>query len=170
MLTVIGYLLAILCQAGGEELICRLFIMGKLRRRYKSPVVAILGNSIFFTILHLGNPGITAVSVISILIASILFSLVVFYTDNIWMAISMHTAWNFMQTIVFGLPNSGMPSPYSVMKVVKAADGFFFDCGFGVEGAWGAVAVLAAVIAVLIVLIRNRKVDDLRVCHPGAGV
>jgi membrane protease YdiL (CAAX protease family) len=157
MLTVIGYLLAVLCQAGGEELICRLFIMGKLRRRYKCPVVAILGNSIFFTILHLGNPGITVVSVISILIASILFSLVVFYTDNIWMAISMHTAWNFMQTIVFGLPNSGMPSPYSVMKVVKAADGFFYDTGFGVEGSWAAVIFMSLAAVVLIVLHGKRE-------------
>jgi hypothetical protein len=62
-----------------------------------------------------------------------------------------------MQTIVFGLPNSGMPSPYSIMKVVKAADGFFYDTGFGVEGSLAAVIIMSLAAAALIVWNRKRS-------------
>ena len=164
-LTVIGYIIALIFQAGGEELICRMYIMGKLRRRYKSPAVAIIGNSLFFTIFHLGNEGIGAASIFNLLAAGIMFSLIVCYSENIWAAIAAHTAWNFTQVVLFGLPNSGVESVYSVFKLDSAADGFFFDSGFGVEGSWGSVILIGAVIAALLVLIRIRKVDNSRMCN-----
>ena len=152
----IGYIVAILLQAGGEELICRLFIMGKLRRRYKSPIVAIVGNSLFFTVFHLGNPGINAASILNLIAVSILFSLVVFYSGNIWTAIMLHFAWNFTQTIIFGLPNSGMSSPYSIFKVVSSSNGLCYDTGFGVEGSWAAFILISLAAIALILISRKR--------------
>ena len=156
-LTVIGYLIAIFFQAGGEELICRMYIMGKLRRRYKSPAVAIAGNALFFLIFHLGNPGINAASIINILAAGIMFSLIVYYSENIWTAIGLHTAWNFTQVVLFGLPNSGVASVYSVFKVEQACDGFFFDSGFGVEGSWAATLLLCIVAAGIVVFAKTGR-------------
>ena len=152
----IGYIVAILLQAGGEELICRLFIMGKLRRRYKSPIVAIVGNSLFFTVFHLGNPGINAASILNLIAVSILFSLVVFYSGNIWTAIMFHFAWNYTQTVIFGLPNSGMSSPYSIFKVVSSSNGLCYDTGFGVEGSWAAFILISLAAAALILISRKR--------------
>ena len=155
VLPIIGYFAAILFQAGGEELICRMYIMGKLKRRYKNQVVAIVGNSLLFTVMHLGNPGVTVTSVLGVLAVSILFSLIVYYSENIWTAIAMHTAWNFTQTIVFGLPNSGVTSPYSILKTEKAVSGFCFDTGFGVEGSLAVVLVLC--LAITAVALMGRK-------------
>lgn len=152
----IGYIVAILLQAGGEELICRLFIMGKLSRRYKSPIVAIVGNSLFFTIFHLGNPGINAASILNLIAVSILFSLVVFYSGNIWTAIMFHFAWNYTQTVIFGLPNSGMSSPYSIFKVVSSSNGLCYDTGFGVEGSWAAFILISLAAIALILISRKR--------------
>lgn len=152
----IGYIVAILLQAGGEELICRLFIMGKLRRRYKSPIIAIAVNSLFFTVFHLGNPGINAASILNLIAVSILFSLVVFYSGNIWTAIMLHAAWNFTQTIIFGLPNSGMSSPYSIFKVVSSSNGLCYDTGFGVEGSWAAFILISLAAIALILISRKR--------------
>ena len=155
ILPIIGYFAAILFQAGGEELICRMYIMGKLKRRYKSPAVAIAGNSLLFTVFHLGNPGVTVTSILGVLGASILFSLIVYYSENIWTAIAMHTAWNFTQTIVFGLPNSGMTSPCSILKTEKAVSGFCFDKGFGVEGSFAAVIVICLAITAVVLISRK---------------
>ena len=153
---IIGYIVAILLQAGGEELICRLFIMGKLRRRYKSPIIAIAVNSLFFTVFHLGNPGINAASILNLIAVSILFSLVVFYSGNIWTAIMFHFAWNFTQTVIFGLPNSGMSSPYSIFKVVSSSNGLCYDTGFGVEGSWAAFILISLAAIALILISRKR--------------
>ena len=157
VLPIIGYLIAILFQSAGEELICRLFIMGKLRRRYKSTAAAIIGNSLFFTVFHLGNPGITVVSIVNLIAVSVFFSLIVYCTENLWIAIGLHTAWNFTQTILFGLPNSGMTSPYSIFKAVNTADGFCYNTGFGVEGSWAAFVVIALAASAVILLSRKRK-------------
>ncbi|MBR1797883.1 MAG: CPBP family intramembrane metalloprotease [Clostridiales bacterium] len=150
LLPLVGSFIVILLQSGGEELICRMYIMGKLRRRYRSPWVAVIGNSLFFTIFHLGNPGITAASVLNILLAGILFSLVVLRFENMWAAIAMHTAWNFTQTIIFGLPNSGLPSVFSILSPARSVDSFFYDTGFGIEGSWAAVIVLCLAIAAVV--------------------
>ena len=160
VLPIIGYFAAILFQAGGEELICRMYIMGKLKRRYKSPAVAIAGNSLLFTVLHLGNPGVTVTSVVGVLAASILFSLIVYYSENIWTAIAMHTAWNFTQTIIFGLPNSGVTSPYSILNTEKAISGFCYDAGFGVEGSFGAVIAICLVIAAILLISKKKENCD----------
>jgi len=63
-----------------------------------------------------------------------------------------HTAWNFSQSTVFGLPDSGEVSAYSIftMDTSTAKSGFFYDTVFGVEGSIGAVLILVIVTAVVI--------------------
>lgn len=148
---------AVLVQSGAEEIMDRQFLYEKLRRRYKSPWVAIIGNSIFFAALHLPNPGITAVSVAQIFTVGVLFSLFVYYFDSLWAAIFFHTTWNYTQNIIFGCPNSGVVSAYSIFKMDAASTGPFFDATFGVEGSVGAVCILVALcVGAVVYAKRNR--------------
>jgi hypothetical protein len=68
-----------------------------------------------------------------------------------------HAAWNFCQSVFFGLPNSGIVSSYSVFKLdaASAENGFYYNVDFGVEGSIGAVLLFVIEIAVVICL--NRK-------------
>ena len=104
--------LTVFIQSSAEELLCRGFLYQKLRRSYKNPVVAIVGNALLFALLHLANNGVTVLSVLNIFLVGILFSLMVYYMDSLWCAFAVHTAWNFTQNILFGLPNSGINVPY----------------------------------------------------------
>lgn len=128
--------IAVFVQSSAEELVCRGFLYQRLRRSYRHPAVAIIGNSLLFSILHLTNEGVTVLSVLNIFIVGILFSFMVYYMDSIWCAMSMHTMWNFTQNIIFGLPNSGIVSPYSVFRLdtSTANDSFAYNVGFGIEG------------------------------------
>lgn len=45
--------LTVFIQSSAEELLCRGFLYQKLRRSYKNPVVAIVGNALLFALLHL---------------------------------------------------------------------------------------------------------------------
>ena len=47
--------LTVFIQSSAEELLCRGFLYQKLRRSYKNPVVAIVGNSLLFALLHLAK-------------------------------------------------------------------------------------------------------------------
>lgn len=141
---------AVFIQSSAEELLCRGFLYQRLLRTYSVPV-AIIGNSALFALLHLGNEGVTVLSLINIFVVAILFSFMVFYMDSIWCAMAMHTAWNFCQNIVFGLPNSGIVSRFSILKLdaATAVDSFAYNVGFGVEGTLLADLVLIAACAAL---------------------
>ena len=151
-------------QSSSEELLCRSYFYQKLYHRYNA-VVAIAGNSLFFAMLHLGNPGINAPAFIDLLLSGLMFSLMVYYMDSIWCAFAAHTAWNYTQNIIFGLPNSGLRVSFSIFKLNEGTvkDSFFYNAAFGIEGTWFAVIVEAAVIAGIIYWGRNnhRKPADI---------
>ena len=140
-------------QSGAEEILCRGFMYRRLERTY-NPVVATIFNSLFFTLLHIGNPGVTALSLLNVFLCGVLFSLIIYYTDSMAFAMAGHAGWNFTQSIVFGLPNSGQVFPYSILKLdaANARDSFFYNTGFGVEGTALAVIILAIACVVIIVL------------------
>ena len=163
-------LFAVFVQSGAEEITCRLFLYQKLARRYRHPVVPIAVSALFFAVLHGFNPGMTPIAFTQILVIGVLFAVLVCYYDALGACIAMHTMWNFTQNIIFGLPNSGVVSLYSVFKLDAASNGFFFNPVFGVEGSIGAVLFLVLLLLGLIVYAkkRNLKPYDLWADSEGA--
>lgn len=137
ILNLILLFIAVFIQSSSEELIFRGFIYQRLKNRYKNIEFAIIVNSILFAVLHLGNNGISAAGFIDILLSGVFFSLMFCAFDSIWLVMACHTTWNFTQNILFGLPNSGTVSKYSIfiMDVNSATSSFAFDKNFGLEGA-----------------------------------
>ena len=145
-------------QSGAEEITDRGFIYMKVRRKYKSPLVAIITSACVFAALHLMNPGVTVSSVIDILASGFLFALMVYYWDSIWAAIACHTAWNFTQNMIFGLPNSGLVMPLSLFQLGDGAtDGIAYTTSFGIEGSILAIVVQVVVIALVVVVGERKK-------------
>ena len=155
---IIAFMIAVFIQSSAEELVDRLYLYSKLRRRYKHAIVAILVNAITFAYMHVGNPGFTFIAGCQIFLIGLIFALFVYYYDSLWAAMSFHAAWNFTQNLIFGLPNSGIVSSYSIFKLdaASAEDGLFYNVNFGVEGSVGAVFLLLALCIALIVINRNK--------------
>lgn len=153
VLPLLSIFLCVFIQSSAEELVCRGYLYQKLLYRYHKPIVAIVGNSLLFSLLHILNPGINILGLLDIFVSGILFSLMAYYLDSLWCAFAAHTAWNFTQNIVFGLPNSGMMVPFSMFKldVDTASDSFAYNTAFGVEGTLLAIAVEVIVCAALCV-------------------
>ena len=149
------FFIAVLIQSGAEELMNRCYLYQKLRRGYRQPWVAIAVSALFFAALHMGNTGINAAAIAQIVVVGVLYGLFIYYYDCLWAAITMHTAWNFTQNIIFGLPNSGIVSGYSVFRLdmASARRGLFYDPEFGIEGSIGSVLILAAVCVVIMVIL-----------------
>lgn len=156
----LAFLIAVTIQSGAEEIIDRCYLYQKLRRRYRWPAVAIIINSLIFMALHMGNPGVTVLGLLEVFEIGVLFALIVYYYDSLWTAIWAHAAWNFSQSIVFGLPNSGIVSVYSVFKLdaASARDGIFYNTSFGVEGSLGSnvIIAIACVIVLILGIVRKR--------------
>ena len=154
--------IAVFIQSSAEEMVCRGFIFQRLRRGYRHPAVAIILNSLLFTSMHLFNPGASVISMTVVLAAGLLFSLMVYYMDSIWCAMAAHTAWNFTQNLILGLPNSGIVSPVSVFKLdaATAKSSFAYSVEFGLEGSITAIAVMIITGIVIIVLYHKKEITN----------
>ena len=157
--------LSVFAQSGGEELLCRGVLYQRLRKGYRNPWVAILVNPIVFVLVHSLIPGITIWAVLSIYLAGVMFSLMVYYLDSLWMAMAAHAAWNFTQNFIFGLPNSGTVYDFSIFKLnsATARTSLCYNVAFGVEASMTAVLVLAFAVAILICLGRKKNQKSLDV-------
>ena len=148
------YLFALVCvliQSGTEELWNRGFLMERIHVHY--PLwVAMLLNSLVFGALHLGNPGISVLPVINLIVVGVAFSVLSWQTDSIWYPIGAHTAWNFTQNLIFGLPNSGLVSEVSIfhLEAANANDPLIYDVQFGVEGSLPATIINIALMALFL--------------------
>ena len=150
------FVICVFIQSGSEELVDRLYLYQKLRRRYVNPLVAIIGSGAVFAGMHVFNKGFSFSGALLIFAVGAVMSLFVYYYDALWMAMAFHTAWNFTQSIIFGLPNSGVVSAYSIftLEAASAINGIFYNVNFGVEGSIGASLVL--IVLGLIIWYKNR--------------
>ena len=153
-------LLAVFIQSAAEEIMCRGFIYQRVLRTYRGTfLLAVLVNGIFFGLIHMTNDGATPIAIIDIIICGIQYSAMVYYFDSLWMAMGAHAGWNFTQSILAGLPNSGNVFPYSIFRLdaATASNSFFYDVGFGVEGTIPAVIMEIAVTVAIVLIGRKMK-------------
>lgn len=148
--------LVVLIQSGAEELLTRGYIFSAIKQRY-GVWVGLAANALLFGALHLLNNGVTVLSIINIVFYGAALSLVMIYTDSLWFCIAMHTAWNFTQNFLFGLPNSGLVSKQSFLHLEAAAESIVYDPVFGVEGAIGTTVVLIVLSVLVLFSARKRR-------------
>ena len=165
--TLVFAFLMVFVQSSSEEMWLRGFMYERLNIRY--PLwVAVVVNGALFGLLHSFNDGATAFSVILLIIDGISFSLMRWYSGSMWMMFGMHAMWNFTQNFLFGLPNSGLVSEFSVFHL-DAANGvtnLIYDFDFGVEGGFPALIVSFATGAVALLLAkRDGRLGELRMSY-----
>lgn len=102
-------------QGTAEELVTRAWLIPQLAKRTNLKVAIIISSSLF-TLLHLGNPGITFLSAIDLFLFGVAMSLYLLKTDTIWGIGGIHGAWNFAQGNLFGVLVSGQSSGTSIMR------------------------------------------------------
>lgn len=151
---VIG-LLAVFIQSGAEELVTRGYLFNVISARY-SMIFAVIINSLFFAVIHGANKGITLSAVLQLFLFAITESLIVWKYDSLWMAMGLHTGWNYTQSLLLGLPNSGIVSEKALLKLDAASDSIFYSVSFGLEGGI-TILILLLAISVFIILTTKRK-------------
>jgi CAAX protease family protein len=67
--------------------------------------------SILFGSSHLSNRGETWLGAISAGLIGLFFCFTLRRTGNIWFAVGLHTAWDYGETFVYGVPDSGIVAP-----------------------------------------------------------
>jgi membrane protease YdiL (CAAX protease family) len=65
----------------------------------------------FFTFLHVGNPGETWVGLLAVAAIGLFLCLTLRRTGNLWFAVGFHAAWDWGESYLYSVPDSGGISP-----------------------------------------------------------
>lgn len=116
----------------------------------------ILVNSLIFSLLHFMNPHFTILPFVNIFLLGLLFSLVFYLTDSIWMASAFHSFWNMAQANIFGISVSGTDHVKVTYFLSLMKENNVFNGGrFGIEG--GIITSLVSLIGIGICLYIGKK-------------
>lgn len=145
-------------QSSAEELFFRGYLLQYLADGYLSPWVGILASSFLFASGHLFNAGVTVLAFIIILLAGVSQAVMVLYFGSYWFPLAFHTAWNFCQAFLFGLPNSGQSSACSILHFTHAKQSLFYDTSFGVESTLSAALIYAGFIIIEFLILSKKNI------------
>jgi membrane protease YdiL (CAAX protease family) len=137
-----------------QEIIARLIVY-RLTEEFLGTWAAIAISALFFGIAHAANPNQTALSTFNLIITSFLFIGPFMLSRRVWMVLGMHFAWNFTQTGIFGMPNSGIPIPGYITPIINGPD-WLTGGAVGIENSVLTVGLSLALSAILMVVVIRR--------------
>ena len=146
-------------QGASEEIMFRGYMIPAFANRYKR-VVAVAVSSILFSAFHSLNKGYTPLASVNLALIAVLFALIYFLTDDIWMTSAIHTAWNLTQGNIYGLQVSGNNAANSVIMTVydKNYSALITGGDFGPEGGLAVTIVTAACIIIVSILLARKTI------------
>ena len=150
-----------LLQGGTEEVATRGWLLTRIAARTNLPLAIGISSSLF-GILHLGNAGVTFLSVLNIILDGVLAGLLFIYTDSIWLVVAQHGTWNYVQGNLLGFQVSGTGADASIFSFTMGAGPDWLTGGtFGAEGS--IITTLVLLVSLVIVYRlgeRKEKFDD----------
>jgi membrane protease YdiL (CAAX protease family) len=150
----IGGLLGFLIQGPAEEVLFRGYIFENVRGAW-GVRWAVVVSAVAFALFHTRNPALGPLALANLLLFGVATALYKVLVDNgqLWGVFAIHSVWNWLQQVVFGLPNSGIASVadnalFTVTPNTSLPEPIWGG-GFGPEGTLGATLVLLALILAL---------------------
>ena len=138
-----------LLQGGTEEVATRGWLLTRIAARTNLPLAIGISSSLF-GILHLGNAGVTFLSVLNIILDGVLAALLFIYTDSIWLVVAQHGTWNYVQGNLLGFQVSGTGADASIFTFTMGSGPDWLTGGeFGAEGS--IITTLVLLVSVVIV-------------------
>ena len=145
-----------LLQGGTEEVATRGWLLTRIAARTNLPLAIAISSSLF-GILHMGNAGVTFLSVLNIILDGVLAALLFIYTDSIWLVVAQHGTWNYVQGNLLGFQVSGTGADASI---------FSFTMGDGPDwltgGAFGAEGSIITTLVLLVSLVIVYRLGERR--------
>ncbi|WP_035495634.1 type II CAAX endopeptidase family protein [Fusobacterium sp. oral taxon 370] len=140
-----------------EELLFRGYLMPVFSKVIGIKFTIIL-LSFLFTCIHLLNPNLSMIGLTNVFLAGVTFSLIYYYTGNIWLVGAMHTFWNFILGFIVGSQVSGIPIFYSILFSLPVEGKDLISGGeFGFEASIVETILELAIILFVIYLIKKEK-------------
>lgn len=143
-------------QTGTEEVLARGWLFSALGAKYNILTASIL-SSVFFSLMHVFNAGITILAILNIFLVGVAFVLMSLFNNNIWVACGVHFTWNLFQGNIFGCPVSGnVMGNSSILSTQLTGNQLITGGKFGPEAGLVATAIIVVTIVVYGVLLSKK--------------
>jgi membrane protease YdiL (CAAX protease family) len=139
-----------------EELLFRL-ILFKLTEEWLGTWAALLIQALLFGFAHILNRNATLLTSLSVTIVGGLVYIAAYMASrSLWLPLGLHWGWNFAQSGIFSLPNSG--SPYDGLLMTKVMGPRWLTGGsFGIEASYLTILLWLAVGLGFVIAARKRS-------------
>ena len=149
LLFILGLFPFWLLQGGTEEVATRGWLLTRIAARTNLPLAIVISSSLF-GILHMGNAGVTFLSVLNNILDGVLAGLLFIYTDSIWLVVAQHGTWNYVQGNLLGFQVSGTGADASIFSFTMGSGPDWLTGGaFGAEGS--IITTLVLLLSIVIV-------------------
>ena len=157
ILLLIKVFIIFIFQALLEEILFRGYLMPFFSKVIGIKFTIIL-LSFLFTCIHLFNPNLNVVGLVNVFLAGVTFSLIYYYTGNLWIVGAMHTLWNFILGFIVGSQISGIITYNSVFFSIPVENKDLISGGvFGFEASIVTTIVELIISLFVIYLIKKEK-------------
>jgi membrane protease YdiL (CAAX protease family) len=119
------------------------------RTRFFAFWIAAVMMSLLFGALHLGNGGENAFGISEVVLIGLVFSYALWRTGSLWWAIGFHMAWDWAQSFLYGVPDSGNVSFGRLFQTHIAGKPLLSG---GVDGPEGSLYCLPVILMVAVVI------------------
>ena len=148
---------AYLLVAVAEEILFRGFVFWTLLRGLNVWWAAAL-TSIWFMTYHLHNDGETAMGLAGVTLFGLICALSIWRFGTIWWAIGFHFAWDWGETFLFGVSNSGISATGALVASRPIGPAWLSGSSVGPEGS---VLIAPVLLAVGVVIFKMKKTKPL---------
>ena len=157
ILLLIKVFIIFIFQALLEEILFRGYLMPFFSKVIGIKFTIIL-LSFLFTCIHLFNPNLDIIGLANVFLAGVTFSLIYYYTGNLWLIGAMHTLWNFILGFIVGSQISGIITYNSVFFSIPVENKDLISGGvFGFEASIVTTIVELTISLFVIYLIKKEK-------------
>jgi membrane protease YdiL (CAAX protease family) len=96
-----------------------------------------------FCLVHTGNPGESPVGLLSVFLIGMFVCISIWRTGSLWCAVGMHAAWDWSQSFLFGVANSGLMNQHRLLATHPLGQPILSGGTTGPEGSILIVGVVA---------------------------
>jgi uncharacterized protein len=125
--------------------------------------------SFLFGMSHGSNPGESPIGLVSAGLIGVVFCLSLWRTGSLWWAIGFHAAWDWAQSFVFGVADSGTMVKFHLLGTHPVGKVLLSGGATGPEGSVFILAVLALVGAVAFWTLPGRGTSSVPTEHGAVG-
>jgi membrane protease YdiL (CAAX protease family) len=144
----LGWAAAYLIVGAQEELLFRGYLLRTLSDGLRFwPAAAI--SSLLFVRAHVGNEGESMLGLFGVFVLGVMFCAIIWRTSTLWIAIGFHAAWDFAESFVYSVPNSGIAVKGHLLDASMSGPDWLTG---GAAGPEGSVVCVILAVALTIVL------------------